>query len=98
MPRRRSPAARWTHRQRRRRLDMEFEWDEAKNAANLAKHGIDFEDAAAILLGDAWVEPAAYRGEERSRQRPHRRPALNGDPHDPAGQHSDHSGAEGAHK
>ncbi|HYD67435.1 BrnT family toxin [Azospirillum sp.] len=43
----------------------EFEWDEAKNAANIAKHGIDFEDAAAILLEDAWVEPAAYRGEER---------------------------------
>lgn len=72
MPRHRSPAARWTHRHHRRRLDMafgwEFEWDEAKNAANIAKHGIDFEDAAAILLGDAWVEPAAYRGEERSRQ------------------------------
>jgi uncharacterized protein len=23
---------------------MEFEWDEAKRAANLAKHGVDFED------------------------------------------------------
>jgi uncharacterized protein len=23
---------------------MEFEWDPAKNAANVAKHGIDFED------------------------------------------------------
>lgn len=28
-----------------------FEWDEAKNAANLAKHGISFEEAATILEG-----------------------------------------------
>lgn len=28
---------------------MEFEWDEAKAAANLVKHGIDFLDAAAAL-------------------------------------------------
>ena len=25
---------------------MEFEWDEAKRQANLAKHGLDFTDAA----------------------------------------------------
>jgi uncharacterized DUF497 family protein len=35
---------------------MEFEWDEAKRAANLAKHGLDFADlarfdwAAAIVI------------------------------------------------
>lgn len=28
---------------------MEFEWDEAKRQANIAKHGIDFYDAKAAL-------------------------------------------------
>ena len=28
-----------------------FEWDQAKNAANLAKHGISFEEAATIFEG-----------------------------------------------
>jgi uncharacterized DUF497 family protein len=28
---------------------MEFEWDRAKAARNLAKHGIDFDDAIAML-------------------------------------------------
>ena len=30
---------------------MEFEWDEAKNEANMAKHGIDFDDAIHIFTG-----------------------------------------------
>ena len=30
---------------------MGFEWDARKNAANLAKHGIDFEDAIAVFDG-----------------------------------------------
>ena len=30
---------------------MDFEWDEAKNKANLAKHGIAFEEAALIFRG-----------------------------------------------
>ncbi len=30
---------------------MEFEWDDDKNAANLAKHGINFEEAAHIFEG-----------------------------------------------
>lgn len=30
---------------------MAFEWDAAKNAANIAKHGIDFEDAIRIFEG-----------------------------------------------
>jgi hypothetical protein len=30
---------------------VEFEWDEAKNAANLAKHGLAFEDAVVIFDG-----------------------------------------------
>lgn len=28
---------------------MEFEWDEQKNQANIAKHGVSFEEAAAIF-------------------------------------------------
>lgn len=32
---------------------MDFEWDEAKNAANVRKHGIDFADAMTIF--EAWT-------------------------------------------
>ena len=30
---------------------MEFEWDEAKRQVNLAKHGVEFLDAAALFDG-----------------------------------------------
>lgn len=30
--------------------DYEFEWDDAKAAGNLAKHGVDFMDAMSVLL------------------------------------------------
>lgn len=30
--------------------DYEFEWDDAKAAGNLAKHGVDFMDAMNVLL------------------------------------------------
>ncbi|MCC6455266.1 MAG: BrnT family toxin [Caldilineaceae bacterium] len=30
-------------------MEMEFEWDPAKAASNLAKHRIDFEDAIALF-------------------------------------------------
>lgn len=30
---------------------MGFEWDARKNAANVAKHGIDFEDACRVFEG-----------------------------------------------
>ena len=30
---------------------MEFEWDSDKNAANIEKHGIDFEEARRIFDG-----------------------------------------------
>jgi len=30
---------------------MDFEWDPVKQAANLAKHGVDFEDAIGIFDG-----------------------------------------------
>jgi uncharacterized DUF497 family protein len=32
-----------------------FEWDEAKNVANLAKHGIAFEEAATIFEGPVFT-------------------------------------------
>ena len=35
---------------------MNFEWDEAKRAANLAKHGLDFADAAEFEWSNAKVE------------------------------------------
>lgn len=33
-------------------MDLRFEWDEAKAAANLVKHGISFDEAQTVL-GDA---------------------------------------------
>ncbi|MGK7883377.1 MAG: BrnT family toxin [Crocosphaera sp.] len=33
---------------------MEFEWDDNKNQANIAKHGIDFEQAKAVF-NDPWL-------------------------------------------
>jgi uncharacterized DUF497 family protein len=45
-----------------------FEWDEAKQAANLAKHGIDFEDIGPAFLDPDAMEMADARqdyGEER---------------------------------
>ena len=36
---------------------MAFEWDTAKNAANIAKHGIDFEDAIRIFEGPVLESP-----------------------------------------
>ena len=46
---------------------MQFEWDEAKNRANVDKHGIDFETAARIFDGLAFTLPDRRRnyGEER---------------------------------
>ena len=35
------------------RLHERFEWDEAKAQANLAKHGVAFEDAAAALADES---------------------------------------------
>lgn len=44
---------------------MEFEWDEAKRAANLAKHRIDFEAAGSFGWADALIEPSPQGGEMR---------------------------------
>jgi hypothetical protein len=44
-----------------------YEWDPAKNRANLAKHGVDFADAVAVFEDDlALTRPdPASRGESR---------------------------------
>ena len=46
---------------------MQYEWDAAKNRANLAKHGIDFADAVAVFEDDlALTRPdTTARGESR---------------------------------
>ena len=47
---------------------MEFEWDPAKAAANLAKHGITFETAARAFedeLSATFPDPDHSIGEER---------------------------------
>ena len=46
---------------------MEFEWDRAKAASNLAKHGIDFDDAIGVFDDPRMlsiVDPRSY-GETR---------------------------------
>ena len=44
-----------------------FEWDEAKNQANIRKHGISFATARRIFNGPvfAWVDRRWNYGEER---------------------------------
>ena len=46
---------------------MQFEWDEAKDRANAAKHGIGFETAKRIFDGPvlAWPDRRLDYGEER---------------------------------
>ena len=47
---------------------MEFEWDEAKNQANIRKHGIEFETAKRIFEGPVATSLDRRRdyGEDRS--------------------------------
>jgi uncharacterized DUF497 family protein len=44
---------------------VEFEWDEAKRAANIAKHDIDFEAAKRFVWTDALIRPSPRGGEMR---------------------------------
>jgi len=46
---------------------MRYEWDEAKNRINIAKHGLDFADAARVLTGRCvtFVYDRFDYGEER---------------------------------
>lgn len=47
---------------------LTFEWDEAKNAANILKHGVSFEQASEIFLDPLSLtipDPEHSDGEER---------------------------------
>ncbi len=46
---------------------MTFEWDDAKNAANIAKHGVGFDLARRIFEGPvvSWIDDRIDYGEER---------------------------------
>ncbi len=45
---------------------MEFEWDEAKRVATIAKHGIDFQDAIKIFAGNVFrMDLGLVGGEHR---------------------------------
>ena len=44
---------------------MDFEWDEAKRLANIAKHGLDFRDADLLFEADFLRAPARTAGDER---------------------------------
>ncbi len=45
---------------------MRFEWDEAKDEANLTKHGVDFVRARLLFDGRPVVtSPSPFQGEER---------------------------------
>ena len=50
---------------------MDFEWDEAKAAANRLKHGVDFETAARVFL-----DPFLQEREDDSKRGEHRLNAL----------------------
>lgn len=47
------------------RVPLEFEWDERKCLANVAKHGIDFDDAARVFDGPTLESASNRDGEER---------------------------------
>ncbi len=48
-------------------MRMRFEWDEAKRATNLAKHGVDFADAVGVFYDECALtrEDADAEGEQR---------------------------------
>lgn len=47
-------------------MDDGLTWDEAKRAANLAKHGLDFADADLVLESDIRMDlTSTRRGQER---------------------------------
>ena len=68
---------------------MEFEYDPAKSAKNLAKHGIDFEAAQRMWDGYADRSESRKRRCALHRARHDRRQALDGD-HDQARQAHPH--------
>ncbi|MFM9978353.1 MAG: BrnT family toxin [Sphingomonadaceae bacterium] len=45
---------------------MDFEWDDAKRASNIARHGIDFIDAISLFDGRPVIAlPSSFVGELR---------------------------------
>ncbi|MDX2142654.1 MAG: BrnT family toxin [Rhodospirillaceae bacterium] len=46
-------------------MDRAFQWDAAKNAQNVRKHGIDFEDAIGVFDLDPLVSRSDRFGEAR---------------------------------
>ena len=47
---------------------MKYQWDESKRNSNIAKHGVDFVDAAAVFSDDERIETVDTRqdyGEQR---------------------------------
>jgi uncharacterized protein len=46
---------------------MNLEWDEAKNRANIRKHGLDFADAEELFRGVLVVEPDTREDYEEKR-------------------------------
>jgi len=47
---------------------LDFEWDDAKAAANFRKHGVTFEQAAHAFrdpFAVEWIDPRAAHAEER---------------------------------
>jgi len=46
---------------------MTYEWDDAKNRSNFAKHGVDFTDAESVFAGPCvtFVDNRFDYGEER---------------------------------
>ncbi len=48
---------------------MEFEWDDAKNATNIQKHGFDFADGAELFHGHMPFLVAAQEDDEHEENR-----------------------------
>ena len=44
---------------------MLFEWDDSKRQSNLAKHGVDFQDALRIFEGPVFEKVNRSHGEDR---------------------------------
>jgi uncharacterized protein len=49
-------------------MSLEFEWDPAKAASNVAKHGVSFQEASTVfadLLSSTFSDPGHSLGEDR---------------------------------
>ena len=49
-------------------IDIQFEWDEAKNRQNIRKHGVSFEEAQTVFLDDhaiRFYDPDHSQDEDR---------------------------------